>query len=141
MSLRWRGPGIEQFVEEFQRSTAETRRESKKRMRAGGKKILEESKAGAPVDESNLEEAHELAITRLSRDNIEMEITVGGFVGGRNVDDYAAEMHEGVYQLGEKSLAKDAGSLTPVGRKFLERAADKHEASLVEAVAETLPGD
>lgn len=140
MSLQWRGPGIQDFINELTRSSTQTRRESKKVMRERAKEILEESKAGAPIDEGNLEDAHQLAVTRLSKDNIEIEIVVGGYVGGRDVDDYAWVMHEADYNLGPLSLIKNQSSFVFVGPKFLERAVDNNEEAMIEAIADTLPG-
>lgn len=141
MSLRWRGPSARDFIDELTRSTTETRRRSKSVMRQKAKKILEASQEGAPIDEGNLEAAHELAITRLSKDNLEVEITVGGVVNDRDVDEYAWIMHETDYNLGPRSEAKARSVSREVGPKFLERAVDDHEDELVEAVADTLPGD
>lgn len=141
MSLRWSGPTLDGFIDEFARSTTKTRRESKVEMRRGAKDIIEESKAGAPVDEHNLENAHSLETVRLSRDNLELEITIGGTHGGRDVDEYANQMHEGVYELGDKSKEKDRISPVPVGPGFLDRAVENHEDEIVNRLFNTLPGD
>lgn len=141
MSLEWQGVTLDMFIDELEASTTKTRKESKIAMRRGAKAILEESKAGAPVDEHNLENAHTLSIVRLSKDNIELEITIGGEHGGRDVDEYAVQMHEGEYQLGEKSKLKNQSSPVPVGPYFLDRAIDNHEEDLLQTIADTLPGD
>lgn len=148
MSLTWTGFGIDNLIDEFVRSTTKTRRDSKKVMREGSKKILEASKQMAPVDEHRLEQAHELAVTRLNKDDMEVVIAVGGVVDGVDVDEYAWVQHErlapaGDLQPGEKSLAKSVTN--PAGRyvggKFLDRAVDELEPSILEALAATLPGD
>jgi hypothetical protein len=136
----WEGLTPEDFIEELQESTALTRREAKKVMREGAKEIMEASRQMCPVDLHNLEEAHHIEEIRSSRDNLELEIDVGGFVGGRNVDDYAMVMHESTYKLGPGSQAKDASNPPdrPVGPQFLSRAVDLFEEKLVEAISQTL---
>lgn len=141
MKLGWKGVTLDMFIDELEASTTKTRKDSKIAMRRGAKVIMEESKAGAPVDLHNLEDAHNLEIVRLSKDNIELEITIGGEHGGRNVDEYAVQMHEGEYMLGEGSIAKSRSSPVEVGPGFLDRAIDNHQDDLLDAIADTLPGD
>jgi hypothetical protein len=129
------------FIEELQRSTTETRRASKKVLRENAMTIMKTSQDGAPVDEGNLEAAHKIETVRLSRDNIELEITVGGEHGDRDVDEYAWKMHDTSYQLGEKSIQKAGFSPEMVGPRFLDRAFSKHQADLIREVTDTLPGD
>jgi hypothetical protein len=152
--LSWSGFTIEDWIEEFEASTTLSRRESKKALYAGAKEILAASKQMAPVDEGDLEAAHTLTQVRLNEDFSEVEIDVGGFHGGREVDDYAVIVHEtmlpfgsgsgvnGGPHLGPKSVAKDIGnpSSRRVGGKFLERAVDLLEQHVIDQVAETLPG-
>jgi hypothetical protein len=119
-------------------------------MYQGAKDIMQASREMAPVDEGNLEEAHEITQIRLNEDYSELEISVGGEHGGRNVDDYAMIVHEFVSPFGSgtrghiglKSEIKDASNPPgrPVGGKFLERALDLLEDSIAEKVAATLPG-
>jgi hypothetical protein len=148
MSMRWKGFTPDMFVAELERASTETRRDSKKVMRAGAKEILETSQQQAPVDDGELEKAHELTVVKLNRDDMEVEITVGGIVDGVDVDTYAWEMHEfqtpyGDIPLGPKSQEKNDSNPPGrfVGGKFLERAVDEHEEGIVAAVANTLPGD
>lgn len=148
MSLTWQGFTADEYAEFLEDSSTFTRRESKKVLREGAKKIMESSQMMAPVDDGQLEEAHELAIIRLNKDEMEVEITVGGMVGDVDVDDYAWEQHEsltpaGDWKLGPNSRAKDAANPPghSVGGKFLERAVDLHEDEIAIKLANTLPGD
>lgn len=149
--LEWNGFTIDDWLEEFDQSTTMTRRESKKILYQGAKDIMQASQQMAPVDEGNLEAAHSLAQVRLNEDYSEVEIDVGGVVGGREVDDYAMIVHEGVApygsgtagSIGERSQVKDAGNPSDrrVGGKFLERAVDLLQEDIVQKVAATLPGE
>lgn len=149
--LNWTGFTLDNWLDEFEESTTLTRREAKKELYQGAKDIMEASKEMAPVDEGNLEEAHSIEQVRLNQDYSEVEIVVGGEHGGRDVDEYAMIVHEGVAPygsgtagyIGEKSQEKDAGNPGDrrVGGKFLERAVDLLEPEIVERVASTLPGE
>lgn len=148
MSLSWKGFTPEQFIAELTGSAARTRRESKKVMRQGAKEILAVSKENAPIDEGDLEAAHELSIVRLNKDDMMIEITVGGTVNGTDVDSYAWLMHErlapyGDLNLGPKSIEKNNSNPTGhfVGGKFLDRAIDELEPEIIERIKNTLPGD
>ena len=148
MSLTWRGLSADDFAEFLEDSSTITRRESKRVLRQGAKDIMEASKQMAPIDDGELEEAHEIAVVRLNKDEMEVEITVGGNVGGVDVDEYAWEQHEsltpaGDWQLGPRSKAKNASNPAnrPVGGKFLERAVDEYEDEIAIKIADTLPGD
>lgn len=148
MGLRWRGLTPDQLAEQFRQSISRTRRESKKIMREVANDILLASQQMAPLDDGELEQAHDISIVRLNRDDMLLEIGVGGWVGGVNVDEYAWIMHErlspyGDLNLGPRSILKNA--LNPanrkVGGKFLERAADEYEPIAIERMKKALPGD
>jgi hypothetical protein len=146
--LYFRGLTPDQLAVQLDTASASTRREAKKALREGAKQIMGTSVQQCAIDEGNLEEAHELTIVRLSQDNMEVEIEVGGVVNGVDVDDYAWMVHEtqapyGDMPLGPKSQAKNAGNPADrfVGGKFLERAADEHEDDILNSVADILLGD
>ena len=149
--LRWEGFSADDFAEFLDVSSARTRRESKKVLRQGAKDIMEASRQMAPIDEGNLEAAHELALVRLNKDDMQVEISVGGDVGGRNVDEYAEVQHEMLsvnggsgWNLGDKSKLKNDTRSVPhrtVGGHFLDRAVDEYEDEIAAKLAETLPGD
>ena len=156
--LSFNGFSIDNWLEEFEESTALTRREAKKVLYQGAKDIMAASKQMAPVDEHNLEQAHELQQVRLNEDYSEVEISVGGEVGGRNVDDYAVLMHEGLAPFGSgtagvvqpfiggdpkrpsKSWAKSQSNPPgrEVGGKFLERAVEEYEEKIIQGVIDLL---
>lgn len=109
---------------------------------------METSKEMCPVDDGELEQAHRLNVVRLNKDDMEVEIEVGGIVNGVDVSAYAWEQHErlapyGDMHLGPKSEAKDAANPPErfVGGKFLERAADIHEEDIASKLYQTMPGD
>ena len=154
--LRWEGFSADDFADFLDMSSAKTRRESKKVLRQGAKDIMEASMEMAPIDEGDLEAAHQLALVRLNKDDMQVEISVGGEVGGRNVDEYAEVQHEmlgvngskldgnGGWKLGDKSDLKNAARSHPhrtVGGHFLDRAVDEYEDEIAAKLAQTLPGD
>jgi len=100
-------------------------------MRKESKIILEIAQMNAPVDLHNLEDAIKMEEIKVGRERTFIEISVGGFVNGRNVDEYAAIMHEGSYNLGPISARKALSLNRMVGRKFLERALEEHEQTLI----------
>lgn len=147
MGLRWKSRTGDQLANELERSTTVSRRESKRVMRAGAKEVLEASRQMAPIDDGELEAAHELQVVRLNKDDITIEITVGGVVNDVNVDNYAWIQHErlepfGDLRLGPRSRQKDMSNPPNrrVGGKFLERAIEEIEPEIVAALAKVLPG-
>lgn len=100
------------------------------KMVEGGARMRDRAKQYAPVDEGNLEDAITM---EHDRSGINGRTQVFVFVDenhpvenrdGHTVGEYAMRMHEGVYNLGEKSLSKEASLGVTVGPKYLERAAD-----------------
>lgn len=98
-----------------------------RQMRKEAQEIKKISQEQAPRDEGNLEEAHHVTEVKKGRERTVIEIEVGGVVNGVNVDQYALEMHESVYNLGPESLKKQAGQQRIVGRKYLERAVEERD--------------
>lgn len=127
-------------------------------MRRVGKKIEETARDYAPRDfhgptpgsppARELERSIQMITPRDSTGRIQVMVTVGGSVGGSvfrrggtavNVDDYALEMHEGVYQLGPESRRKQAAQPgKEVGPKFLERAYVEHTQDLNDALGDAI---
>ena len=121
-------------------------------IREGAKIIMEESKANAPVDTHDLEEAHKIVegITTAGHTSVSVEVS-----GSADLEEYAMFMHEGIpnndgtevgslgaYNLREKSLAKQAADPTHhVGSKYLERAVKEKKPIVIgkvkQAVKET----
>lgn len=121
---------------------------------AGGSRLIEsEAKimhqlavSYAPVDEGNLEDAIMIdttskgasglgftARTKFASIWVDVDRAYGQTKGGkiRRIGDYAIWIHEGTYNLGEKSLAKRMAG-NDVGRKYMERAFLKRRRALVE---------
>lgn len=106
---------------------------ARKTMHASARRIVQEAKLNAPVDEHNLEESIHIERSYGERGRLEITVVAGGNVNGRNVDEYATLMHEGSYELGDKSKAKQAANPDRiVGPKFLERAAETEEETLAQ---------
>lgn len=97
-------------------------------LRKAAQEIANRAVEYAPVDKSNLEQAIHVNEDRGGQNRrVRTYVEVGGVVNGVNVDQYATQMHEGVYNLGPKSVEKAQRTGKPVGRKYLERAADELE--------------
>lgn len=101
---------------------------ARKVMHRAAARIVKGAKLRAPVDEHNLEESIHIEKTYGERGRLQIDVVAGGFVNGRDVDEYAVIMHESDYKLGKGSQAKqDANPGVQVGSKFLERAAEVEE--------------
>lgn len=112
---------------------------ARKTMHAAAKRIEKKAKLNAPVDEHNLEDSIRIERYTVERGRLALEVVAGGEVNGVNVDDYAALMHEGDYNLGPGSIAKQqANPDVVVGRKYLERARDEEEETLDEKMIHAL---
>jgi hypothetical protein len=114
---------------------------ARKTMHAGADAIVRDAKLNAPVDERNLEKSIRKEIAYGFRGRLEIDVVVGGFVNGVNVDHYAALIHEHYSSMkpGPGTIAKQAANPQHlVGEKFLERAVRDNrtrlERDLVQAV-------
>jgi len=116
-------------------------RGAREQMAKGAEMIAELAKELAPVDEGNLEDA--IMFEKEPRQKANERYTFAVYVdeahaGTRAADvgQYAVIMHESSdYDLGEKSAAKAAANGLPVGRKYLENAADMLEDEIADMVA------
>lgn len=107
---------------------AEAPRRADNGLQSGAIQVVKLAKMYAPVDEGNLEDAIAV-LKKVSRVGGKAEVTVGVneahpvvLKPGVTVGDYAWRMHEGVYNLGDKSLEKEDELNVEVGPKFLTRA-------------------
>jgi hypothetical protein len=125
--------GLEATIAMIENTMERSNRNARRRMDA--EKIKELSQSYAPVDEGDLEEAHHIVKERDDRNRKVIYIEVSGAGPNKSVDGYATRMHEGVYNLGPGSQAKDGGRGV-VGRKYLQRALDEREPHLNEGLAE-----
>lgn len=113
--------------------------DSRGAMKRSADRIVKEARANVPVDTHDLESSIEARKTY--EDNtrrLQIEI-----VAGEGLEEYALKIHEGVYNLGPKSRAKqEADPSHIVGPKFLERAVEEERAGLerrqIEAVTRAI---
>ena len=107
---------VESYLKKYAKDTEKRFEKAKDNV---GKLVTKTAKRYAPRESSNLE------------DDITYEVKKNQirFVVPRNspAGDYAYWLHEGRYKLGRKSRAKGSG----VGRKFIQRAIDDNERTIV----------
>jgi len=119
-------------------------------LRKGAHEIRNRARAYAPLEHGGLEHAIQVYSDRsgINRRRVYYvyidpdmpELDAGGKPTSRKVGRYMMMMHEGSYNLGKRSLAKEASSGVSVGPKFLERAADEVIDKLNQAVAQHIRG-
>lgn len=128
--------GLEETLARLARIGKQTSDAELARLRRGAREMERLAKMYAPVDEGYLEEAIVTKETRVETLNRRYEILVGVDPDrlGPGYTDYGYRydiaMHEGFvngepYQLGPKSLAKQAALGVRVGPKYLKRAFDE----------------
>ena len=138
--------GIEQTAFMLENIVRKTTRKALAAMRSGAKDIRDLAIKQAPVDEGNLEQSITISeddggINRRKRmyvfvdEDMAVESRPGATVG-----DYAAEMHEGTYNLGPLSQEKQDSQSALVGPKFLERAVDELEDEIVGEIEAAIKG-
>lgn len=125
---------------------------ARKIMHSSADKIVEVAKIQAPRDKYNLEESIRKEVSYGERGRLQIDIKVGGTVGGVDVDEYAALVHENYNSMIEESEydkygkrrregTKEKQAQYPsyvIGEKFLERAADPYREKLRQRVAEAV---
>lgn len=148
MPLRRRIDTVTPLASKWRRASSIIKGKVAQVMKAAGKLVAKESARRAPVLRGNLEASHRSKIIRNNADQIKIEVSVGGMVGGVNVDAYVTEMHEHLggpkYPggLGPESRKKQAADPSVrVGRKFLERALADTEDEILELLEDTLFGE
>lgn len=122
--------GLGKVLANLARTEAKVQAGSLAALRESAKEIRDLARLNAPVDTGDLEKAivtievrERTALGRFGQTTIEVGVDPsklnleehGGF-------DYSIPMHEGVYNLGPKSEAKQSGQAEQVGPKYLERA-------------------
>lgn len=113
-------------------------------LRKGATEIQKLARKYAPEDLGNLEDAIKVAPgEKRGRAYASFHVGVDESHAvperpGKVVGDYALEMHEGDYELGDRSQAKAARLGVEVGRKYLERAMDDLRRPVVEFVTQVL---
>lgn len=138
MGLRWRGLSPKTLGDIWTNADRNTRREANQEFREQIEIIKEISKEQVPVDDGQLEEAHRVVQRQSNQHKLGLTVEVGGHVDDVNTDLYVLRIHEGEYNLGPNSKAKQAGTDRVVGRKFLERAFEERIDDLISAISKVL---
>ena len=113
-------------------------RQAREVLKSGAQTIVDQAIAFAPVDKHNLEKAIKLLPFQGNQYSLRIVIDVGGFVGGRNVDEYAAIVHE--YPWSKR------GPLTRVkspsaGPRYLTRAFEKHRGKVKKDLQDSMAAE
>lgn len=136
--------GLKETITRLNRVHDTVMRNVKATMSAAAKEMETMARDFAPREEYRLEESIHVNQTRDDRRYTQFEMTMGGYVAGVNVDDYATLMHENyediivndtVDEYGRprrqgsrlkdiETRGKYSHSLAYVGGKFLERAGE-----------------
>lgn len=127
MGVKITGRDLDVLLKNELKRSGEGAREALKR---GAEKIAHRAREYAPVDEHNLEKSIDVMDPEKDKSRGGRHIFVVGIhedtpVASRpgvTVGDYSMIMHEGSYNLGEKSREKAETTGKKVGPKFLERA-------------------
>lgn len=131
MNIGMKVTGIQQTLLRLRNTDLKVHENARKTMHRAADRIVATAKKMAPVDEHNLEEAIVKQVGyEDKRRRLAIDIVVLPSVNGVRVEDYAAYMHNGEYNLGEKSQAKQAGQPEKVGPGFVDRAADREQERL-----------
>jgi hypothetical protein len=110
---------------------------ARKTMHRAADRIVKEAKLNAPVDDGELEDSIRKEIEYERRGRLKIDIVMGGWVRGVNVDRYAVIIHENYEGMlkhgpGKNTLAKMAANPGRfIGSKFLTRAGDKEKDKLM----------
>lgn len=119
--------GVEAVLAQLRYVGEKVPESARKAMHRVADKIVMEARLNTPVDEHNLE----LSIRKVRktgfRGRLMLDIEMGGYVNGVNVDIYAMQIHENYDQMGTGQGTIDKRLANPgryVGEKFLTRALD-----------------
>lgn len=142
--------GLVSVEEMFMRMDTTARRRIKHKLVQKAYQLRDIARKMAPRDHGNLEEAIQVRGDEAARDDlgrfkrVEVEIYIDFNMDvperpGKKVGDYAYFIHEhltpaGTWQLGEESMAKQAGQAERVGGGFMTRAAEQVDATLDQAL-------
>ena len=159
MALSFVGDTPDDLIADLEEMSKRTQQRVRTIILKGAKDIMQASRDMSPVDTGALMAAHHMEITRDDGIITSIEVIVGGEVDGRDVDEYAELMHEGLAPFGsgfagsifgasergeppstsELKNAANPGD-RPVGGKFLERAVDLFVENIMTDVENAMPG-
>jgi hypothetical protein len=137
MKIQLKTSGFDQLYAALNHAAERVSTSARKQMHRGADAIVKEARLNTPVDEHNLEESIKKDVNYGVRGRLQIQIVMGGFVNGVNVDEYAMEIHENYSQMGvgPGTIAKRlANPGRYVGEKFLERAVRDNEKKLTAAM-------
>ena len=133
MKIITKAHGVEDLVLQLRNTADRVSGTARKTMHRNADKIVELAQLQTPVDKHNLEQSIRKEVGYGARGRLEIDIVVGGFVNGVNVDHYAAEVHENYDDdnPGPNTEAKrNANPGVQIGHHYLERAVDKYRPKL-----------
>ena len=110
---------------------------ARKQMHRGADTIVKEAQLNAPVDKHNLEQSIRKEVDYGFRGRLQIQIIMGGFVNGVNVDEYAVEVHEHYDDEHPGKGTQKKREQNPgryVGAKFLERAVKEQQDKLTKGM-------
>lgn len=122
--------GLSTVIANMRRTEDKVSAESLSALRNGAEALRDLARANAPIDEGDLESAivtrevrSRTALGRFGATNIEVGVDTSLLdLESRKGFDYSIPMHEGTYNLGPRSEAKQSGQQETVGPKYLSRA-------------------
>lgn len=122
--------GLSTVLANFRRSEEKVSRGSLEALKKAAEEIRDLAIKHAPIDEGDLEKSIKAipsrtrtALGRFGATTYEVGVDVSELdLESRKGFDYSVQMHEGTYNLGPLSQAKQAGQAEQVGAKYLERA-------------------
>lgn len=134
MKVSVKTSGFDQLYAALNHASERVSDTARKHMHRSADLVVREAQLNAPVDKHNLEESIKKEVNYGFRGRLQIQVVMGGFVNGVNVDEYAVEVHENYdpnndgVRVGPGTWAKRlANPGRYVGRKFLERAVKDNE--------------
>jgi hypothetical protein len=129
MKIKMQAKGFDQLFLQLSHAADRVKDGARKQLHRAGNAVEREARLNAPVDEHNLEQSIKKQIDYGFRGRLQIQVVMGGFVNGVNVDEYAVEIHENYESRspGPGTIAKrEANPGRYVGGKFLERALEEN---------------
>lgn len=117
--------GIKENMQRLRNIGETVQENARKNMHRAAARIEKTAKMMAPVDQGNLEAAIKTVKTYEGRGRLAIDVMVDTASGPERLAIYAIVMHEGEYELGPKSLEKQASVPVIVGNRYLTRAGDE----------------
>ncbi len=142
--------GVSELITRFDNVSKVSNAKTSKALKQSATEVQKLARKFAPLDRGNLEDAIQvIGGNKVSRAYAQYFVGVNESHPvperpGHTVGDYALEMHEGEYDLGERSQEKARNLGVEVGPKYLERALEELEKPIIEnfqaVVKETISG-